>query len=110
MEITGKIEMMSGLQSRSFTPEDGSGPQLIEYVEVVINNGLERISAETMGSLQAKALLASGLRVGDDVTAMLVTWCKQRKTGDGRLFYANVTKIAALKKTFDFGSTAQQQR
>jgi hypothetical protein len=30
---------------------------------------------------------------------------KQRKTNDGRLFYANVTKIAALKKTFDFNDT-----
>ena len=104
MEITGKIEMMSGLQTRSFPQDDGTSG-LIEYVEVVINNGLERICAETMGSLQAKALLASGLRAGDDVTAMLVTWCKQRKTNDGRLFYANVTKIAALKKVFDFNDT-----
>ena len=104
MEFKAKIEMLSGLQSRSFTPEDGSAPQLIEYVEVVLNNGLERISAESYSGNQAKAFLARGLRVGDTVVAQLITWCKKRKTTDGRFFFANVTKIMSMEKEFDLYS------
>ena len=47
MEITGKIEMMSGLQTRSFPQEDGTSG-LIEYVEFRRRHCWPAVSVQVM--------------------------------------------------------------
>lgn len=99
MQINGTIEQMSGLLSRSYQDKNG-GMQTVEYLTMVINNGLERIACETNSTSQARSLLAEGLKKHDRVQAVLLTWCHPRKTQDGREFFSNDTRIVALHRDY----------
>ena len=99
MEMNAVIEQMSGLQTRSYDDNQGQ-KQTVDYLTIVLNNGLERIVCETSGSGQAKSIVASGIKQGDHVQAMLITWAGAAKTKEGREFLTNRTSIVRLQKDY----------
>ena len=106
MEIRAQIEQMSGLLSRSFTTQQGE-QRTIEYVEVVLNNGLERIFCESAHAEQARQILHD-VKIGDNVVAMLRTWASTAKRQSGETFWLNRTRIVNLQKEFQIGQTLPQ--
>ena len=90
---------MSGLQTRSFDGKMGQ-KQTVDYLTIVLNNGLERIVCETSGSSQAKSIVEAKIKKGDHVQAMLITWAGTAKTKDGHEFLTNRTSIVRLQKDY----------
>ena len=86
MEMNAVIEQMSGLQTRSYDDNQGQ-KQTVDYLTIVLNNGLESI-------------VASGIKQGDHVQAMLITWAGAAKTKEGREFLTNRTSIVRLQKDY----------
>ena len=99
MEINAVIEEMSGLQTRSFDGTMGQ-KQTVDYLTIVLNNGLERIVCETSGSSQAKSIVEAKIKKGDHVQAMLITWAGTATTKDGREFLTNRTTIVRMQKDY----------
>jgi hypothetical protein len=105
MEITAQVEEISELKKRKFTPQGGREID-IEWVELVLNNGIDRIACETVGNSLARTICSEDLKErivkGDTVRAQLVTDCSERSTSTGEKFWANRTKCFLLKKIPDF--------
>ena len=105
MEITAEVEMISKKQTRSFPTKDGQ-TQTIDYVEMVLNNGIERFACETANGNLAKVITegeaADRISKGDSVHAILINWASPQKTNDGREFMVNRIKVHQIKKIPDF--------
>jgi hypothetical protein len=101
MEFKGKIEEISEKQTRTFDGSDGT-KQSVEFVTMVLNDGLERIACETASTNVARGVDNDHLKVGDAVHAWLITRCADQKTKDGGTFKANRTKVYHIAKIPDF--------
>ena len=92
--------------SRTYTPTGGQ-PQEIQWLDIVLNNGLERIAAETVGNGLANLISnpespADFIVKGDTVRAFLLISCSEQQTRDGETFMANRIKIHQIRKINDY--------
>ena len=106
MEITAVVESISPKKSRTYTPTGGQ-PQEIQWLDIVLNNGLERIAAETVGNGLANLITNKEdkdnfIAKGDTVRAFLMINCAEQKTKDGETFMANRIKIHQIRKINDY--------
>jgi hypothetical protein len=99
MEFIGTVEKKSEKKTRSFTDKFNQ-TQTIEYYELILNNGLERIAVETSSTSQTNSLDADKINQGSYVRAMLVTWATECATTDGRPFMKNRVKIINIKPEY----------
>ena len=111
MEITAVVESISPKRSRTYTPTNGGQPQEIQWLDIVLNNGLERIAAETVGNGLANLISnpespADFIVKGDTVRAFLLISCSEQQTRDGETFMANRIKIHQIRKINDYREPA----
>ena len=101
MEFKGKIEEISALQTREFEASDGT-KQSVEFVTMILNDGLERIACETATTNVARGVAADKIAVGDAVHAFLITRCREQNTQNGGKFMANRSKVYHISKIPNF--------
>jgi hypothetical protein len=103
MEINATIEQMSAPLTYKYKNESGVEREF-SYVEVVLNDGLNRIFGETTGSVNAQELCKQ-VKIGDNVVALVRFEAILCKKQDGGSFFKNRVKILDMKKEFQLGET-----
>ena len=104
MEIKATIEQMSAPLTYKINKE-GEPEREISYLEVVLNDGLNRIYGETTGPLNAQDT-AKKVKIGDNVVALVRFEAILCKKQDGGSFFKNRVKILDMKREFQMGYTA----
>ena len=106
MEIKATVEQMSAPITYKFKTESGVEREF-SYLEVVLNDGLNRIYGETTGPLNAQDT-AKKVKIGDNVVALVRFEAILCKKQDGGQFFKNRVKILDMKKEFQLGETLPQ--
>lgn len=104
MEIKATIEQMSAPLTYKINKE-GEPEREISYLEVVLNDGLNRFFCETASPLNAQDT-AKKVKIGDNVVALVRFEAILCKKQDGGSFFKNRVKILDMKREFQMGYTA----
>ena len=104
MEIKATIEHMSAPLTYKINKE-GEPEREISYLEVVLNDGLNRFFCETASPLNAHEA-AKNLKIGDKVVALARFDAVMCNRQTGGTFYKNRVKILDMKREFQMGYTA----
>ena len=103
MEIKATVEQMSAPINCKYKTESGVEREF-SYVEVVLNDGLNRIFGETTGSVNAQELCKQ-VKIGDKVVALVRFDAQLCKKQGGGSFFKNRVKILDTKKELQLGET-----
>lgn len=106
MEIKATVEQMSAPINCKYKTESGVEREF-SYVEVVLNDGLNRIFGETTGTVNANELCKQ-VKIGDKVVALVRFEAILCKKQDGGQFFRNRVKILDMKREFQLGQTLPQ--
>lgn len=104
MEIKATVEQMSAPINCKYKTESGVEREF-SYLEVVLNDGLNRFFCETASPLNAHEA-AKNLKIGDKVVALARFDAVMCNRQTGGTFYKNRVKILDMKREFQMGYTA----